>query len=91
MADNKSSSGIGFSGLLQVAFIVLKLCKVIDWSWWWVLSPSWIGAGMVLVILLIMGILWLWADQNKTTIRKKRIQTMEEYRKEIDSFRTKIK
>lgn len=28
-------------GNLTVAFIVLKLCKVIDWSWWWVLSPFW--------------------------------------------------
>jgi small Trp-rich protein len=25
--------------LLGVAFIVLKLCGIINWSWWWVLSP----------------------------------------------------
>ena len=24
---------------LQVAFIVLKLCGVIDWSWWLVFAP----------------------------------------------------
>ena len=28
--------------LLLVAFVVLKLTGVIDWSWWWVLSPIWI-------------------------------------------------
>jgi hypothetical protein len=41
MSESKSSSsgGIGFFGLLTVAFIVLKLCGVIDWSWFWVLSP----------------------------------------------------
>lgn len=24
---------------LQILFIALKLCGVIDWSWWWVFSP----------------------------------------------------
>jgi hypothetical protein len=46
---------VGFVGLLQVAFIVLKLCGVIDWSWWWVLAPTWIGA--VLVILVVCAFL----------------------------------
>lgn len=36
-SSNNSSSGgkggIGFTGALQIAFIVLKLCKVINWSW----------------------------------------------------------
>lgn len=26
---------------VQVAFIVLKLCGVIDWSWLWVTAPFW--------------------------------------------------
>jgi hypothetical protein len=57
MSDSGSSSGgIGFTGLLTVAFIVLKLTEVIDWSWWWVLSPLWIGLAIVLFFLLIIGI-----------------------------------
>lgn len=28
---------------LGVLFIGLKLGDVITWSWWWVLSPFWIG------------------------------------------------
>lgn len=36
------SGGVGFTGLLTVAFIVFKLTHVIDWSWWWVLAPTWI-------------------------------------------------
>lgn len=51
--DGKSTSisiGGGFFGLLTIAFIVLKLCKVIDWSWLWVLSPIWIPLALVLVI-----------------------------------------
>lgn len=37
------------STLLLVLFIGLKLGKVIDWSWWWVLSPLW--APFVLICL----------------------------------------
>lgn len=40
MSNNNNNSLL--TGLLLIAFIVLKLCKVIDWSWWWVLSPLWI-------------------------------------------------
>lgn len=49
-----SSSGIGFPGLLTVAFVVLKLCGVINWSWWWIVSPLWIGFIFFFVILLIV-------------------------------------
>lgn len=30
---------MSFCEALGLAFIVLKLCSVIDWSWWWVLMP----------------------------------------------------
>lgn len=55
MDKQKSSGGIGFSGLLCVAFIVLKLCHVIDWSWGWVLSPIWISAILVVVCAIIVA------------------------------------
>lgn len=54
--NNSASGGIGFSGLLAVAFIVLKLCGVITWSWWWVLSPIWIPFGLVIIGLIIFGL-----------------------------------
>jgi hypothetical protein len=38
-----SRGGIGFTGALTIAFIVLKLCGVIHWSWVWVLAPLWIS------------------------------------------------
>jgi len=50
MSDSLSSSGVGFPGLLTVAFVVLKLTEVIQWSWWWVLSPLWIVTGLVVVV-----------------------------------------
>lgn len=55
-----TSGGIGFAGLLTVAFIVLKLVGVINWSWIWILSPLWISAGIgiiVCIIVLIIGII----------------------------------
>lgn len=66
MNENKSGSsaaggGIGFVGLLTLVFIVLKLCGVINWSWWWVLSPLWISVGLVIAVLLIIGIICLIA------------------------------
>ena len=54
--ENKSSGGsigIGFWGLLQIAFIVLKLCNVIKWSWVWVLAPIWIGVLLCAVVIII--------------------------------------
>jgi membrane protein YdbS with pleckstrin-like domain len=47
------SIGGGFSGLLFIAFLILKLCNIITWSWWWVTAPLWIPVAFVLVILII--------------------------------------
>lgn len=57
MNDKQTSGGIGFTSLLTIVFIVLKLCGVITWSWWWVLSPLWISAilGLVLVIIALLA------------------------------------
>jgi len=53
MSNNTNNNyGIGFSGLLTVLFIGLKLTGYITWSWLWVLSPLWIS---FLIALLIVG------------------------------------
>lgn len=49
---NNTSKGIGFLGLLAIAFIVLKLVGVISWSWLWVLSPLWIP-----IVIALLGIM----------------------------------
>jgi len=46
-----------FSTLLTIVFIVLKLCKVITWSWVWVLSPLWIGWLIALLLIIIVLII----------------------------------
>ena len=52
-----ASGGIGFSGLLGLLFITLKLCGVINWSWWWVLAPLWIPIALVIIIMLVAVII----------------------------------
>lgn len=56
MSEN-SSSGVSLGTVLLVVFVILKLCGVITWSWWWVLSPIWISAGLVVIILLVLWLL----------------------------------
>lgn len=58
MSSSSSSSGIGFAGLLTVVFIVLKILKIISWSWLWVLSPLWISAIIIALIILVIFLMW---------------------------------
>lgn len=56
MSNSKSNNGgIGFVGLLQIAFIVLKLCGVINWSWWLVMLPA-IVCVVLTIIVVIVGV-----------------------------------
>jgi len=48
-----TGGGVGFTGLLTLLFIGLKLSDKINWSWWWVLSPLWISALIGVVLILI--------------------------------------
>jgi hypothetical protein len=45
-----AAQGVLFPVVL-VTVIVLKLTGVVDWSWWWVLSPLWIS-GLLLVLVV---------------------------------------
>lgn len=51
--ENNTRGGIGFTGLLTIAFIVLKLCGVIDWAWVWVLAPLWISTALAVVLIVL--------------------------------------
>jgi len=53
-SSSASSGGIGFCGLLTIVFITLKLLDKIDWSWWWILSPLWIGFAVFLLMLIVI-------------------------------------
>lgn len=55
-------NGVGFCGLLTIAFIVLKLCGVIAWSWVWVLAPLWISWALWLILVIIAVIIQYFND-----------------------------
>ena len=45
--------------LLFLTFLILKLTKVISWSWWWITSPLWIPAAFIMGIFTFVGIFLL--------------------------------
>lgn len=55
-----TSSGISFSGMLTIVFIVLKLTGVISWSWLWVLSPIWISLVIALIMIVVALVIMAW-------------------------------
>lgn len=52
--EKTTSGGIGFGSALLLTFIILKLVGVIDWSWWWVLSPIWIPVVLLLAVSILL-------------------------------------
>ena len=64
---NKTTAGAGtiFVILLQLAFIILKLCNVITWSWVFVLMPLIVYTGVWLILLIILVISLIVEDMDK--------------------------
>lgn len=59
---HSSSPGIGFTSLLTILFITLKLTGYINWSWWWVLSPLWIKALLAAFIFVLACVILTLID-----------------------------
>lgn len=49
----------GFSMVLFIVFLVLKLTEVIDWSWWWVTSPLWVPVAFALILVGVIAVVGL--------------------------------
>ena len=54
MNENTGKGSLGFVGVLQLIFIVLKLCKVINWGWGLVLLPIEISIAVVIIFIIVM-------------------------------------
>ena len=67
MSESRTG-GIGFSGLLTIVFITLKLTDYIDWSWWWVLSPLWIPFVVIAIVIVLLAIF----TNGRFTIRRRK-------------------
>lgn len=80
--NNSSSSGLGIFSVVGIVFIVLKCVGVIDWSWWWVLSPFWIGFLFCISIALII-LLYYFINGAMDEYKKiRRIKLAERKKKE---------
>ena len=62
--SSSSSSGLGLFSVLTIIFVVLKLVGVINWSWWLVLLPTFIGIGLWLIVAVVFAI-WVVHDDKK--------------------------
>jgi fatty acid desaturase len=74
MEKNSGSSGLGLPTVLTLIFIVLKLVGVINWSWWWVLSPILIDLGLALILLIGWIIFEVVHNKSKSTRRRNKIK-----------------
>lgn len=54
----------GFGTLLFVVFLVLKLCNVIDWSWWWVTAPLWGSLALFVAVLMICVVVAVFVERK---------------------------
>ena len=61
--------GISFWGVLIIVatavFTILKLIGKITWSWWWVLSPLWIGASIWLLMVIVLAIIISYMNKGR--------------------------
>jgi len=51
-----AGGGLGFTGALTIALIVLKLTHTIAWPWVWVISPMWISAAITVAIVILVAL-----------------------------------
>lgn len=69
MGNNKVTTSFGLSifdisVLLTIVFVVLKLCGVIAWNWWWVVSPVVFAIGLFILATTILFIVGLILARN---------------------------
>jgi len=53
----KYREGMSLLWILFIIFLVLKLTKLITWSWWWVFSPLWISALLFIAAIIIAALI----------------------------------
>lgn len=56
--------------ILFIVFLILRLCKVIVWSWWWVTCPLWIMALLALAVMVLYFVIAVIMELRKYRKRK---------------------
>lgn len=60
----------GLPMILFIVFLILKLCKVIAWSWWWVTCPLWIMVLLALAVMVLYFAIAVMMELRKYRKRK---------------------
>lgn len=55
--NKETNSGLGLGMILFLIFMTLKLTGNITWSWWWIASPLWIPALIVIGVIALVVLL----------------------------------
>ena len=85
-SESKSSGGIGVLGLLGVVFVTLKLCGVINWSWWWVTAPFW-GVFALLGLMAVVLLPMAYAYDVRQNRKQRRQLSSTEYRQALEGYK----
>jgi hypothetical protein len=67
VAWRKESAPAAAVQVAVITLIVLRLAGVITWSWWWVLSPLWIGG--LLAVIALCGLVVVVRRQARRRMR----------------------
>ena len=66
MSKKRGSIGLGITGTVFTAFLILKLTGSISWSWLWVTSPLWLPVTVTIILLTIAAIVaGIFKPKNK--------------------------
>ena len=71
-SKNASGGGIGICGVTFIVFLILKLCNVIDWSWWWVTAPLWIPFAIFIAICVVAFIVGIFIGIARAIVKSKK-------------------
>jgi hypothetical protein len=70
--NSSISGGVGLDVVLFVVFLVLKLCNVIDWSWWWVTAPLWIPVALFVAVCAVVFIVGVFIGIVRAIVKSKK-------------------
>lgn len=56
-----------FNTELFFILLVLRLCHVIDWSWWWIFAPFWVPLSLAVAALPFVWLAALWEKRTSKT------------------------
>lgn len=61
--NNPRVTGLTLPWVLTIVFMILKLCKVINWKWVWVFAPVWLSFALAVVAGIIYIIIYIWSKK----------------------------